>query len=61
VRALGGEHNAIRAEQLRALGNNDRVIARVLRVERDAVVRWFAIQDEIALQPDGGGDADGAA
>ena len=59
VRALGGERHAVRAEQLRALGNSDRIIARILRVDRGDVVRWFALQDELALQSDG--DADGAA
>jgi len=57
VRALGGEHNAIRAEQLRALGHSDRFIARALGVGREAVVRWFELQDELVLH----GDADGAA
>ena len=57
VRALGGEHNAIRAEQLRALGHSDRFIARTLGVGREAVVRWFDLQDELILHS----DVDGAA
>jgi hypothetical protein len=57
VRAMGGEHNAICAEQLRAIGRGERTIARMLGVEREAVARWFALQDELALR----GDLDGAA
>jgi hypothetical protein len=57
VRAIGGEHNAIRAEQLRALGHSDRFIARTLGVRREAVVRWFELQDELIHHS----DVDGAA
>jgi hypothetical protein len=32
VRAMGGERNAIRAEQLRATGRGERIIARMLGV-----------------------------
>lgn len=57
VRALGGEHNATRAEQLRALGNSDRVIARILRVDRDALACWFELQDDLVRHD----NLDGAA
>jgi hypothetical protein len=57
VRAIGGEHNAIRAEQLRALGRSDRFIARTLGIGCEAVVRWFELQDELILHS----DVDGAA
>lgn len=57
IRALGGERNAIRAEQLRALGNSDRVIARILRVDREAVARWFELQDELVRHDDLNGAA----
>lgn len=57
VRALGGEHNAVRAEQLRALGRSDRFIARSIGVRCEAVVRWFELQDELILH----NDVDGAA
>jgi hypothetical protein len=57
VRAIGGERNAARAEQLRALGHNDRRIARDLRVSLDAVGRWFDLQDELVFNS----DLDGAA
>lgn len=57
VRALGGERTATRAEQLRALGNGDRAIARILRVDRDALAGWFQLQDDLV----GHDDLDGAA
>jgi hypothetical protein len=57
VRAIGGERNAARAEQLRALGHCDRNIARDLRVSLDAVGRWFNLQDELVYTS----DLDGAA
>jgi hypothetical protein len=47
----------MRAEQLRALGNSDRVIARILRVDRGSLAHWFDLQDELAATT----DADGAA
>ena len=51
-RAVGGERNAIRAEQMRALGCSDRAIARTLGVSSDAVARWFDLQDELVLTAD---------
>jgi hypothetical protein len=52
VRAIGGGRNAARAEQLRALGRSDRTIARQLGVEREAVARWFEIQDRLVSGAD---------
>lgn len=57
LRGMGGERNAVRAAQLRALGHGERSIARQLRLERDAVARWFALQDDLAA----GADLDGVA
>lgn len=48
AREIGGDRKAIRAEQLRALGTPYRCIARELRVDREAVTRWFAVQDALA-------------
>lgn len=54
ARAIGGERNATRAEQLRAVGRNERIIARLLGVEREVVACWFELQDELAIGPDFG-------
>ncbi|HZC72089.1 MAG TPA: hypothetical protein VE442_15455 [Jatrophihabitans sp.] len=56
-RAVGGMRNAARAEQLRAVGMSDRAVARKIGIPVEAVSRWFALQDELALT----GDVDGAA
>ena len=48
-RALGGQRNAVRAEQLRACGRSDRAIARELGVSTEAIARWFDLQDELVL------------
>lgn len=52
LRAIGGDHKAIRAEQLRALGKTDRAIARLLRTDVAAVGRWFQLQDQLARDTD---------
>ena len=57
LRAIGGERNAVRAEQLRAVGLSDRAIARKLSAPAEAISRWFDLQDEIVLTD----DVDGAA
>jgi hypothetical protein len=57
VRGIGGERNAIRAEQLRALGRLERTIARDLGIDREALARWFDLQDELALGVHMGGAA----
>jgi hypothetical protein len=57
IRAIGGERNAARAEQMRALGRSNRAIARELRVSLDAVGHWFDLQDDLVFR----GDLDGAA
>ncbi len=54
IRSIGGDRNAIRAEQLRALGCSDRYIARELGVDREVVARWFAHQDELVYVGDFG-------
>ncbi len=51
-RALGGQRNAVRAEQMRAVGLSERAIARKLDVRIDAVCRWFDLQDELLLDHD---------
>jgi hypothetical protein len=56
-RAMGGERNAIRAEQLRAVGRSDRAIARKIGIPVETVSRWFDLQDELVLTD----DVDGAA
>jgi hypothetical protein len=54
-RAVGGRRNAIRVEQMRAVGLTERAIARTLGVRIEAVARWSAVQDELvrADDPDG--------
>lgn len=56
-RGMGGQSNAIRAEQLRAVGLSDSDIARRLNVPVEAVSRWFDLQNELVLTD----DVDGAA
>jgi hypothetical protein len=55
-RALGGRRNAIRAEQMRAVGLTEPAIARTLGVRLAAVRSWFDLQDELVRMD----DADGA-
>jgi hypothetical protein len=51
-RALNGERNTIRAEQLRACQcSRDRISAE-LGVDLDAIAAWFALQDTAALSDD---------
>jgi hypothetical protein len=45
TRSIGGDRNAIRAEQMRALGRSDRAIARELGADTRAVARWFGLRD----------------
>jgi hypothetical protein len=56
-RAMGGERNAIRAEQMRAVGLSDRAIARAIGISVESVSRWFDLQDELVHTD----DVDGAA
>jgi CRP-like cAMP-binding protein len=56
-RAMGGERNTVRAEQMRAVGLSERAIARMIGVRVEAVSRWFKMQDELVLTD----DVDGAA
>ena len=52
TRAIGGDRKAIRAEQLRALGIPYRCIARELRVDREVLTSWFALQDALVEAPE---------
>jgi orotate phosphoribosyltransferase-like protein len=57
LRALKGERNAVRAEQLRARGHSDAAIAQQLGVSHETVAIWFTLQDELVLVD----EKDGAA
>ena len=52
LRAMRGERNATRAEQLRARGVPDREIARRIGVGLTTVRAWFHLQDELILTGD---------
>jgi hypothetical protein len=52
LRALKGECNAVRAEQLRARGYGDGAIARQLGVSRETVAIWFSLRDDLVLVDD---------
>jgi hypothetical protein len=49
LRAMRGERNATRAEQMRARGLSDREIARRVGVGLATVRTWFHLQDELLL------------
>jgi hypothetical protein len=52
LRAMRGERNATRAEQMRARGVPDREIARRIGVGLGTVRAWFHLQDELILTDD---------
>jgi hypothetical protein len=52
LRAMRGERNTTRAEQMRARGVPDREIARRIGVGLATVRTWFHLQDELILTSD---------
>lgn len=60
-REIGGARNAVRAEQLRAVGLSDRAVARRLDVPVEAVCGWFSFQDALAFSDTLPDDVGGAA
>jgi hypothetical protein len=52
LRRMGGEGKAVRAEQLRARGVPDRMIARQIGIGLRTVRVWFHLQDQLLLTED---------